>query len=507
MINFIYFAPPEVEIASGLTPIGACSDIVLDKGENIQLEIKLKEVYVPIVDNMGMVLDDGVCYLDTADFKIINGLSDTELDTAMGQGKLRYKFKVGDPNPSPPYLKTLQLIGTSLAGRIGSLSTQVIVTGIRNKAATFTTVSPPQIPTIILRDPPGDASYAYLEKDTTVCKTTAMSFDFEVGGGGGVEGHLGGTLINLVAPAPPPTGVVGPIIETGPVFDINAEFQVTYQKIESNAFQTCLTVSSRLSTSASDKFIGADGDVYVGEAWNMIFGFADQVAYNTACCTPGVSTILNVEPDSFPTVFMYTQYQVENFVMRYLDSLMTNPEWHARSEGGICLPRKPAGRRFWIGMRTERKSTAEAQHLLRRRHRVRIFRNQRYHRQRIRRRTHEQRAVAYHPFWLSSSMNSGWWVWLEICERHQRQRQRRVGKRPRHHHRLCAGRRRRRRCLHGGCGHGLGVQYPVFRLKAGQSSCPWETGTANREAPNLNWGKARSLPPSTYPPTSRRCSN
>ncbi|MBK8887719.1 MAG: hypothetical protein IPN46_14740 [Saprospiraceae bacterium] len=29
---------------------------------------------------------------------------------------------------------------------------------------------------------------------------------------------------------------------------------------------------------------------------------------------------------------------------------------------------------------------------------------------------------------------------------------------------------------------------PVFRIKAGQSSCPWEPGTANREGPNLALG-------------------
>ncbi|MBL7795860.1 MAG: choice-of-anchor D domain-containing protein, partial [Saprospiraceae bacterium] len=490
VINFIYIAPPEVEIASGLTPIGACSDIVLDKGENIQLEIKLKEVYVPIVDNMGMVLDDGVCYLDTADFKIINGLSDTELDTAMGQGKLRYKFKVGDPNPSPPYLKTLQLIGTSLAGRIGSLSTQVIVTGIRNKAATFTTVSPPQIPTIILRDPPGDASYAYLEKDTTVCKTTAMSFDFEVGGGGGVEGHLGGTLINLVAPAPPPTGVVGPIIETGPVFDINAEFQVTYQKIESNAFQTCLTVSSRLSTSASDKFIGADGDVYVGEAWNMIFGFADQVAYNTATCTPGVSTILNVEPDSFPTVFMYTQYQVENFVMRYLDSLMTNPDpavtpaqkaafatskarWQeilARNAGLKEKARLKRNISFDAGIEYEYSETSDTTDS----ESVEELTNS------------EQSLTTHFGYQFNDFGVVGMAKFVSGTSDSDSD-----------------GSENARGITTGyvladdNDGDAFSVDVamdsayntPVFRLKAGQSSCPWEEGTANRDAPNLELGQ------------------
>jgi hypothetical protein len=122
-------APPEVRINSGLDAVPGCSpaQYVLDKGQNLQLFISLMEQYVPILDNMGMMLDDGVCLLDTANFRIINGFADTDLDTTMSNGLLKYRFRVGEPNPSPPYLKTLQIIGTSLAGRSGTLVVQAIV--------------------------------------------------------------------------------------------------------------------------------------------------------------------------------------------------------------------------------------------------------------------------------------------------------------------------------------------------------------------------------------------
>ena len=106
---------------------------------------------------MNVVLDDGVCYLDTANFRIINGIADQDLDTAMANGLLRYRFTVGDPNPSPPYLKTFQVIGISLAGREGSLTKQAVVIGVRNKENTFTTMLP-ETPSVVLRDPPGDGS-------------------------------------------------------------------------------------------------------------------------------------------------------------------------------------------------------------------------------------------------------------------------------------------------------------------------------------------------------------
>ncbi|MBL7775550.1 MAG: LamG domain-containing protein, partial [Saprospiraceae bacterium] len=311
IIDFIYFAPPEVIINSGLDTVMGCSPqtIVLDKGELVSLNISLVERYVPIVDPMNpmVIFDDGLCPLDTANFRIINGFSDETLDTAMSGGMLKYKFRVGDPNPSPPFIKTLQILGTSLAGREGSLTKQAVVTGIRNKENTFTTLLP-EMPSVVLRDPPGDGSSAFLEKNTKVCKTYAASFEYEVGGGGGIEFHLGGNVEVAIGIG------VATIMNAGPIFDIGAEFQVTYQKVTDSTFQTCMSVNEKLSTSDGDLIVGgANGaDIYMGEAINLIFGFADMVSFDT--CTPSVKQILNVEPDTFATVFMYSEFHIVNNV-------------------------------------------------------------------------------------------------------------------------------------------------------------------------------------------------
>ncbi|MBL7796044.1 MAG: LamG domain-containing protein, partial [Saprospiraceae bacterium] len=183
IIDFIYVAPPEVEISSGLDPVPGCSPevIVLDKGEYVTVNIRVKETYIATPS------DDGICYLDTANIEIINGFADMTLDTTMSGGNLEYKFLVGNPNPSPPYIKTMQVIATSVpAGRIGSLVTQAIVTGVRNKLNTFTTMMP-MMPSVILRDPPGDGSSSYIEKTEKVCKTTELSMEVETGVSGSVE--------------------------------------------------------------------------------------------------------------------------------------------------------------------------------------------------------------------------------------------------------------------------------------------------------------------------------
>jgi hypothetical protein len=311
-IEFIYTAQPEIEIVSGLDPYSeTCSTIVLEQDATVDLVIKLKEQYVVTQS------DNGICYLDTASFHIINGFSDEIIDTTMGNGVLNYSFKVGTPNPTPPYLKTLQVVSSTIDGNDGELTTQALVTGIRNKDNTFTSLMP-EIPTLILRDPPGDGSYSYLERNEKFCKTTSIIEAFEVGGGGGIEFHLGGAQQIVAAPLG-----IGTIGETGPIFDVGAEFQLTYQKTSDNSFETCASVNSKVSTNDGGLIVGGHqgGDVYMGEALNIIFGFADKVSFNDTICEPTLKVVLNVEPGDFQTTFMYSEWYIRNSVLSYLDSL------------------------------------------------------------------------------------------------------------------------------------------------------------------------------------------
>ncbi|MBK8887720.1 MAG: hypothetical protein IPN46_14745 [Saprospiraceae bacterium] len=297
IIDFIYFAPPEVAIVSGLDTLPGCNPgvIVLQKEDSITLDIKVKETYVLVGT------DNGVCYLDTANIQIINGFVDNRLDTTMSGGVLQYKFKVGNPNPSPPYLKTLQVIGTSIpAGRNGSLVKQAIITGTLNKLQTFTTMMP-FIPSVILRDPPGDGSSSFIENTEKVCKTTEFSMDVEAGVAGSVDIEIAPTIQFVVAPFG-----LGKIVTIDPDFQINLESEVTYSRVNDSTIQTCVSFNKRIATSDGDLIVGGErgGDLYVGEAMNIVFGFADKVSFDT--CTVNVKQIVEVEPGNFATTFIYS---------------------------------------------------------------------------------------------------------------------------------------------------------------------------------------------------------
>ena len=321
VVDFIYFAPPQVEIASGLDPLGGpfnCQEIVLDQSQTVTLNIRLKEQYELVISGMDTT-DNGICYLDTASFEILNGFADMNFDTTMSSGTLKYQFRVGGPNPSPPYLKTLQVIGKSLAGRSGSLLKQAIVTGILQKGSTFTTLLP-EIPSLILRDPPGDGSYSYFERDSSVCHTTTFVSEDNTGLGGGVEFHLGGDVTIVAAPLG-----VGVIENSGPIFDTELSLVKTLVNQQDNSMQTCVSFSSRIATSDGSDYVGEDADLYMGVAQDIKFGLADKVSFNDTMCTANVKTVIEVEPGNQPTTFVYSQTYITNYLQPYLQLVASDP--------------------------------------------------------------------------------------------------------------------------------------------------------------------------------------
>ena len=310
IIDFLYFAMPQPEIVSGLDPFSAnCNTIVLDQFETVELHIKLKEQY-EVTQN-----DNGVCYIDSARFNMINGFAEETIDTTMSNGLLVYKFRVATPNPSPPYLKTLQIISTTSDDNEGDLTVQAVVTGIRNKLTTFTTQLP-ETPLMVLRDPPGDGSYSYLEKNQQFCRTASFSASYLTGGGGGITIDNGPDVIITF-------GLGAPNIETKTLIGNSTDASVTFTRINNNTLEVCTSMSERISTSDDDLIVGGEmgGDVFVGAGINLEFGFADFVSFDSTTCSGRDSVVLNINPEGFGTTFMYSEFNIRNNVIRYLEAL------------------------------------------------------------------------------------------------------------------------------------------------------------------------------------------
>ena len=173
---------------------------------------------------------------------------------------------------------------------------------------------------------------------------------------------------------------IGTIGAAGPIFDIGAEFQVTYQKTSENTFETCTTINSKISTSEDDLIVGGfqGGDIYMGDAINIVFGFADMISFNDTICEPNLHVIINVEPGDFATTFMYSEWYILSTVLPYLDSLA-----NSTTADSAELARYVESKNRWLAIldnNAEQKKNAQfvQKHFLRCGRHLRIFGVERY---------------------------------------------------------------------------------------------------------------------------------
>ena len=169
-LDFIYHAEPEL-IAEGFPTTAGCVLQVMEQGEIHQLKFKIVEEY-----------DGELCPADDGTVEIIDMIGDiagTQKINLDSSGTVNYQLIAGVPNViggfSNPYQKKIEVVATTPAGTRSWIQ-WVVVTGSKPRSKTFTTVSP-EIPLMILRDPPGDASYSYMEKETSNCVNVSFAVE------------------------------------------------------------------------------------------------------------------------------------------------------------------------------------------------------------------------------------------------------------------------------------------------------------------------------------------
>ncbi len=299
--DFIYLAPPNVEMTALDTNF--CGAHVIEQAGQYRTTVKVYEQY-----------DGGKCYLDTALLTFNNVVGDLDqFDTLMTTGSLVHKFKAGYPNIVPPFLKTLQV--TAEAHDEQATATQsTVVLGRRARQTTFASTAP-EIPTLILRDPPGDASSAYIEKGSTTCQTWSFS------AGIGVDFERSATL-HLAPDFTTSVGVGAETeIEVDNTADLGFEQTISFNHTTSGEGQSCVTTTEVISTGDNDLVVGSSmgGDVYMGGAMNYLFGITDELKIDSMTCSPFLDKGLTVFPDGFATTFIYSEYHILDVVIPNLE--------------------------------------------------------------------------------------------------------------------------------------------------------------------------------------------
>ncbi len=216
---------------------------------------------------------------------------------------LTYTFKGGLPAISYPFtlLSTLKYRINGIDYDVENYKNEGIILGGKSDGTQTFVTAAPDIPDIILRDPPGSNSFASIEKGQSITFTTESSFahtegirtDFKVLLG--VKFGAGG-------------GLAGPVITVDTKNNIDIGIGISGSSKDGKSLTKTYTFSQTISTSDDPDFVGSEGDLYIGNSKNQFYGSFDNIQASTV--EIGNSTSYELANDLGESIFVSKQKAV-----------------------------------------------------------------------------------------------------------------------------------------------------------------------------------------------------
>lgn len=319
-VDFIYRAPPEVALQFPPEAFNNCGLKVLAMADEYDLDISIFESYT----SQGVT---ATCPADSGSLVIFDQIGNgQQVEITYENGQAQYQIVGRLPNivggGAHPYQKSIQVTVEDELGRNAVVEEWTYVTGNRPREINFATTSP-QLPFMILRQPPGDQSGSFIEQGQTLSTSMSLGYD---------TGSSTETFVEVS---------LGPDIEiqTGNFFfskgtkvdvtiDFTTEFTSTLSQSTTNEQTWSFTSSETFSTNSA-------GDVYVGGALNMLYGITDvlnivpidgtepsgTIAIAGSACGVVLDPEIIVVPEGFASTFIYSEPFILSNVIPELEFL------------------------------------------------------------------------------------------------------------------------------------------------------------------------------------------
>ncbi|MBP5680721.1 MAG: hypothetical protein J6X31_06700 [Bacteroidales bacterium] len=301
-----------------------------DDPQNIVVdEVPLQNVTVTFTNQMGagqQVVINADLTEDANDKR--GDLAGTTPDAVLlnKKGEAKYEWMAGLPNITSPY--TLAMTATFMQngrtytwkGANAENSLTGIVTGALPSGNNFVTSGPDYV-SMILRDPAGTNSQAYWEAGTTLSNTVTTSNSVNTEFEAMTHTEFGVELTTFTGAG---IGAFAGVITTNKTtetLDVGVSTEV--ECVSADTKSISVTTNKRVTTSDQPEYVGAQGDVFIGNATNIIFGNARSVCLTKdSTGTYSIAAKDNYVTDqSFGTMFHYTQNYIENTLIPNLINL------------------------------------------------------------------------------------------------------------------------------------------------------------------------------------------
>ena len=276
---------------------------VIPQNEWIALEVRAFEDYE--YDDNGHIT-----YLDDCDISINDQVGPTgEFESAFVDTTIfYYEFAPYLPNilegGERPYQNIFEVVVYDPVLQRHAVQTDWVITeGTKPQETTFASTSP-EIPFLVLHDPPGDESYASFNQ--TSSNSTAMSISVDRAQSSTFDAtvHLGLDIVQSI-------GIMySSQIEFNSTLDLS--YGYTCQEHQSHIDERLwsFTTSEEYTTSDDDQLIGVESDLFVGGAVNLLWGLTKVLTWNDTTNTVDLLDDIMVTPDGFATVYIYTESQI-----------------------------------------------------------------------------------------------------------------------------------------------------------------------------------------------------
>jgi hypothetical protein len=259
-------------------------------------------------------------YLDMNELIDLYGLFDTPFFGLVG-GEFTASFELTtfEPNIYVPFSDLLKItfyepdqFGDP-ADVAYQMAARIMVEGQELQSDPEWTTQAPATPQLILRDPPGDGSYSFLEAATESCHGYGMSVSTD-------------NSLDIWASAKVGvSGSAGFLYESD--YEAYAEFSggltMGIQETAAEEFEMCFTTTDRFETDADNPFLtGSRGDVFLGAAITYAYGIFESIHMQN--CEPIYRKQLMLSPVETNSTFLYTEDHIFNTVIPNLQDNISN---------------------------------------------------------------------------------------------------------------------------------------------------------------------------------------
>ncbi len=323
--DFVYYGPFDIKIdyeSAGAEVFRGCTSTGMG-GANDSIILMNVGAFYPLTIE---VIDKfSGCPVDTGRIQIYDFVGDLENSPQaipLKNGSAIYLLQAGLPNIATggayPFQKAFYLSITAGARPAEGYGNWIMVRGGRNLTPTYTSRSP-EFPDLIVHDPPGDNSFAWVEKGSTY--EFEDKTQYEVGGSAGVYVDATFGVSNITD--------IGFVVSQSYEIAGGVKATVNYTGGRTNNTNISKTNSysftENFSTSSDPLFTGYEGDVYIGKSMNQKFSIAKVLSFDPITCTSSVNDLPNLEETGIVTTFIYTEKHIKGVLvpqLRYLGNIL-----------------------------------------------------------------------------------------------------------------------------------------------------------------------------------------